>query len=71
MKTHRTGGGIFGVHFGSELGINLGTPVNGAGRGTMGDNGNDVEGDRAHIEEHARDVDERSKEEDALAPEED
>ena len=36
----------------------------------MGDNRNDVEGDRAHVEQHAGDVDERGEEEDPLSPEE-
>lgn len=36
----------------------------------MGDDRNDVEGDGAHVEKHAGDVDERGEEEDALSPEE-
>lgn len=36
----------------------------------MLDDGDDVELDGAHVEEHAGDVDERGEEEDALPPEE-
>lgn len=49
-----------------ELGVKVRAPVHGARRGAMGDDGNDVEGDGAHIDEHARDVDERREKEDAL-----
>lgn len=36
----------------------------------MPDDGTDVEGDGAHVEEHTRDVYQRGEEEDSLAPEE-
>lgn len=66
MLTHRVGGGVVGGHLRLELGVKVRAPVHGARRGAMGDDGNDVEGDGAHIDEHARDVDERREKEDAL-----
>lgn len=44
--------------------------VDGAGGGTVLDDGNNVEGESAKIEEHTGDVDERSEKKHALAAEE-
>ena len=46
----------------------MGAAVDGAGGGPVVDDGDDVEGDGAHVEEHAGDVEERGEEEDALTP---
>lgn len=53
-----------------KLGVKLGAFVDRSGRRSMPDDGTDVEGDGAHVEEHTRDVYQRGEEEDSLAPEE-
>lgn len=48
----------------------MGAAIDGARGGLVLDDGNNVEGESTKIEEHAGDVDERSKEKHALAAEE-
>lgn len=60
-ETHHIGEGVISIHFGAELGVELGAAVDGAGGETMRDNGNDLERDGAHVEEHAGDVEERGE----------
>lgn len=63
---YRIGGGIVGVHFRPELGVELGAAVHGPDGGAVLYDRDDVEGDGAHVEEHAGDVEQRGEEEDAL-----
>ena len=66
--TNRIGGGVIGIHLGAELGVEVGAAVDGARGGAVVDDGDDVEGDGAHVEKHAGDVQQRGEEKDALSP---
>lgn len=72
-ETHRIGRGVIGIHFGSELLVQLGAAVARAGSEMVGNDGEAVVGEwaGAHVEEHAGDVEERGEEEEALAADED
>ena len=66
-NTNRISKRIIRIHLKSKFGIKLGAPVHRTGSCTMLDDGNDIKWDSAHVEQHAGDVDERRKEEHALA----
>ena len=70
QNTNRIGRRVIRIHLGSELGIELGTPVNRARGRSMSDDRNDVERDRTHVEQHTRDVKEWGKEKNSLAADE-
>lgn len=65
--THRVSG-VVGVHVGAQAGVELRAAVQRTRRRARDDAGHAVERDGAHVEQHRRDVQQRSEEEDRLPP---